>query len=490
MADQEDMRADRLTKLFNATIHGHRDLKSPADGARFLEALCSQKDVSKCVERLIAAPEGLCSVAKAFRFSENSTFLNGPATSVLHQLSDPSLKQLYSGRYLQHVLKSIVDPPTFWNTFVKAYDARILTGDGTHAFAWLLLEILRFHFEGAPDVRQIAERLTIAGSLINSSSLETRNLGQKIKHIIDSRSSDQGEEGPGGRHDNDFVDYRKIKILPSPDEFASSEQPFYRRADAIESTKPEDRGLTHLDNQFRLLREDLVGELRNDFQIATGQKKGRRRPIIDKLEFQGLDCGTEQKRKACAIKFRCSKDIPQMALLKGKSLRKQYVLDNKNLMKHQSFGCLINNKDVIAFATIHRNEDLLAQQPAIIVLEVSDDASFRKVLIASKSSADLQFVQVDTAVFAYKPFLKCLQRMAELPMQDQILHLSSKSSEALSGIEPTRIVEKIRDNRGSDLQSTLGMTESVLLDDAQTKSLLTGLTQKISLIQGPPGKIG
>ena len=490
MADQEDARAVKLTKLFNAIIHGHRDLKSAADGTRFLEALCSQKDVSKSVECLIAASEGLPSVAKAFRFSGNSTFLNGPATLVLHHLSDPSLKQLYSGQFLQRVLEQIVEPPTFWNTFVQAHHARILTDDATHAFAWLLLEILRCRSEGVPDVREVAERLTIAESFIGSSSLEIRNLGQKIKHVLDSTSSDPTEEGPGGRHDNDFVDYRKIKILPTPDEFASAERPFYRRTNAIDSMEPENRGMTHLDNQFRLLREDLVGELRNDFQIATGQKKGRRKAFVDNLIYYGLDCGTEQKRKACAVKFRCGKDIPQMAKLKGKSLRKKFVLDNKNLLKHQSFGCLISNGDVIGFATIDRNEDLLAEEPAVIVLQITDGASFRKVLIASKSSSDLQFVQVDTAVFAYRPFLKCLQTMTELPMQEQLLNIGSGSSEVLSGIEPTPIVEKIRHNYGSDLQSTLGTTKSVLLDAAQAESLLAGLTKKISLIQGPPGKAG
>jgi hypothetical protein len=490
MADQENVRAVKLTKLFNAVIHGHRNLKSASDGTRFLEALCSQKDVSKSVECLIAASEGLPSVAKAFRFSGDSTFLNGSATLVLHHLSDPSIKQLYNGQFLHRVLEQIVEPPTFWNTLVQAHHDKTLTDSATHAFAWLLLEILCCRSEGVPDVREEAERLTAAESFIGSSSLEIRNLGYRIKHVLDSTSSDPTEEGPGGRHDNDFVDYRKIEILPTPDEFASAERPFYRRADAIDSIEPENRGMTHLDNQFRLLREDLVGELRNDFQIATGQKKGRRRAFIDNLIYCGLDCGTEQKRKPCAVKFQCGKDIPQLARLKGKPLRKKFVLDNKNLIKHQSFGCLISNGGVIAFATIDRNEDLLAEEPAIIVLQISDSISFKKVLIASMSSADLQFVQVDTAVFAYKPFLKCLQTMTKLPMQEQLLNIGSGSSEVPSGIEPTWIVEKIRENCGSDLQSTLETDKSILLDAAQAESLLTGLTKKISLIQGPPGKDG
>src|SRR4051794_28343873 len=117
-SDKDDTakRAVRLTKLFNAVIYGHRELKSITDGNRFLEALCAQEDVSKCVECLIAAPGGLAAVAKSFRFSRDSAFINGRAASVIHYFSHPSLKQLYGGHFLHRVLEGIVDPPTFWNT--------------------------------------------------------------------------------------------------------------------------------------------------------------------------------------------------------------------------------------------------------------------------------------------------------------------------------------------------------------------------------------
>ncbi|RMZ67477.1 aaa family atpase [Pyrenophora seminiperda CCB06] len=54
-----------------------------------------------------------------------------------------SVKQLYDGKFLHRVLEQIVEPPSFWNILVEAHSARILTTDGTHAFAWLPLEILR-----------------------------------------------------------------------------------------------------------------------------------------------------------------------------------------------------------------------------------------------------------------------------------------------------------------------------------------------------------
>jgi hypothetical protein len=490
MADPEAAakRAVQLTKLFNGVIHGHRKLKSAADGNRFLEALCSQEDASKCVESLIASSSGLPAVVTAFRFSRESAFLNGAATSVILHLSHPTLKQLYGGEFLHRVLEQIVQPPTFWNTLVEAHNARQLTSDGSHAFAWLLLELLCSRSEEVPDVRDVAEQITKNESLINADSLVVRNLGQKIKHVLDS-TSDGSVDGPGGRHDNDFADFRKIKLLPTPDEFASTGAPFYRRADAIACTEVENRGLMHLDNQFRLLREDLLGELRNDFQVATGQKKGRRKLVLDNLQLGGIDCGPDTRRKPCSLKLVCMKDVPQLRNIKGFPFRKKYLSDNKNVLKHQSLGCLISNGSIVAFATVDRDEDLLAEEPPVVVLRVSDTGSFGKVLLASKTMSDLCFVQVDTAVFAYEPILKCLQSLTELPLEEQLLNLSPASAEAVSGIQPTNIINAIRDNWESDLQDIIGSEKPINLDLAQAESLLTGLMKKVSLIQGPPGKL-
>jgi hypothetical protein len=489
MADQEAAakRAAGLTKLFNKIIFGHQELKSPADAQRFLEALCAQSDASKCVEQLIAAPSGLGAVAKAFRFSANATFINGPATSVIHHLSDPAVKQLYGGQFLHRVLEQIVEPPTFWNTFAEAHNAHVLTPEGTLAFAWLLLELLQGCSEGVPDVRDTAHRVTGNESLINSESLDVRNLGHRIKHVLGSTSSDSAE-GPGGRHDNDFADFRKVKILPTPDEFASVATPFYRRANELQSLEQESRGLMHLDNQFRLLREDLLGELRSDFQIAVGQKKGNRRVVLRKLSYAGVECGVFNKRKPCSLKLHCTEDVPQLAKIQGVAIRKRYVLENKNLLKHQSLGCLISNGNIVAFASVDRNEDLLAHEPAIVVLRIADAESFRKVLKTCKMSPDLAFVQVDTAVFAYEPVLKCLQRMSELPLEQQVLNLTPSSGEVLSGIQPTTIINSIRDNWQQDLQSVVGSTGPVQLDLAQVESLITGLAKRLSIIQGPPGQ--
>jgi hypothetical protein len=145
----------------------------------------------------------------------------------------------------------------------------------------------------------------------------------------------------------------------------------------------------HLDNQFRLLREDLLGELRNDFEIAIGRKKGRKKLILEHLQYAGIDCGPAKRRKPCSLKLTCSKDIPQLRNHKGFAARKKHLTENKNVLKHQSLGCLISDGHIVAFATVDRDEDLLAQQPPVVVLRIADASSFGKLLMACNMQSDI-----------------------------------------------------------------------------------------------------
>lgn len=191
------------------------------------------------------------------------------------------------------------------------------------------------------------------------------------------------------------------------------------------------------------------------------------------------------------LKLRCFDDIPQLKGLKDESSRRACIKDprNKNIMKHQSLGCLVSDDNIIGFASVERDEDSLAEYPAVIVLRITEEDSFRKALVVCKSNSDLRFFQVDTAVFAYEPILKCLQTVTDTPLQEQLLSLHPGAAEVFSGIQPTDIVNVIREKWESDLQAVVGTSRSVNLDVAQTESLVSELTKKVSLIQGPPGKL-
>lgn len=141
--------------------------------------------------------------------------------------------------------------------------------------------------------------------------------------------------------------------MPTADELVATDPPFLRLAETLEDPElSEHRLAMHLDNQFRLYREDMLGELREEIRIALGQKKGRHRGIvINGLEVLGVDCGTEIKRQSWGLRLSCKQDLPLFRGVKPKN-RKSVVESSHNLLRHQSLTCLILDGAITAFPSI------------------------------------------------------------------------------------------------------------------------------------------
>lgn len=294
---------------------------------------------------------------------------------------------------------------------------------------------------------------------------------------------------PGGRHDNDFECFRDISILPTPDEIAATQRPFYRRMEDIYQLPADERPVAHYDNQFRLLREDLLAELKNDLQLARGQKKGRRSALpIDRLRFRGIGCGEEEnRRRTCNVQFECTNGIPRLSPL-SKTERKQLLGDSPNFLKHQSFGCLLNKKEVVGFASLDRGSSDLTDDIPTLALSVQGDSALHRVLACAKMGFLFTFVIVNTPIFAYEPILQRLQSVMEYPLS-RILLAQAPSPERLTfDGDLETIIEQIRTSRGQSLNRIIDTEKNISLDDSQLQSLLSGLQQSISTIQGPPGE--
>ena len=417
--------------------------------------------------------------------------MNDAVAVFLEYIADDSLKQLHSGQLLRDVLRAAVEPPTFWNAFEKHYMQKNLSLVASRGFAWLLLELLTSPsgFEHLP-VLQIAGKAK--DSFLNSADAETRSVGYKVQDVLRITASGtilSGSIKPGGRHDNDFEDFRKIAIFPTADELVAKEQPFYLQADAVREIDKDKQAAAHLDNQFRLLREELLGELRDDIQTARSGKQGKRVSIrLSSLVFHRIDCGSE-KRGQASIALRCYQGIrtPPGA----KDVRKQYWERNKTILRHESFGCLLCRSEVVAFATVNRNEDLLAEDPPIVLLRVFGDSAVVKTLVSLKASHQLglEFVLVDTPFFAYEPILRSLQEKTSIPLSTELFGWVENGSIMKSPLPLNDLIAQIRQREGQSLRKVLGLEKDVILDHSQTESLIAGLLQALSLIQGPPGKI-
>jgi len=483
----------RTKRLFDALCMG-KENPSSYNAKQFLEGFYSEADPVACVSKVIASKAGLSALQSAMRVDLSVQFFNSQAASVLTYLQAPNLKIINGGDFLRILLMKIVDPPLFWNAYRESFLSQELNENAQLSFAWLLLQLCSLSSDNATGYRTTREMPAILDLLLASPSSAIRTTGQKIKHVLDTCSSapttgSKFGPGPGGRHDNDFVDFRKISILPTTDELASMERAFIQPSDVLEDPDTASKRVAiHLDNQFRLLREDMIYEMREELHLATGKKKGHHRGTkIHQLTVKGLDCGEEKKRTKWGLIVAGNTDIPQLKKKGDAKSRKAYLLDHRNIFKHQSLACLIAGKEIVAFPTINRDEDRLAKIPPEIVLQFEGGESTVNALRKLKLGDDVTLIQIDTALFSYEPILKGLQQATSLPLSSELLLWKKGDNISFVPDQVTRVVQALRDNPQTDLKPLLSTKKTFQLDNSQAASLISGLAQTVSLIQGPPG---
>lgn len=140
--------------------------------------------------------------------------------------------------------------------------------------------------------------------------------------------------------------------------------PYYLRSKDAAKTPEEDRTMTHLDNQSRLLREDMLGELRNDLQVALGKKRGRSTgSSLGDLSIAGLNMEGDD----LCLALYCGIGLEKITSLNPTD-RKKFLKKSTEFLKHQSFGPLLSDKDIYGFAHVSRNIDLLVRDPPVVLL--------------------------------------------------------------------------------------------------------------------------
>ncbi|KAK3396789.1 P-loop containing nucleoside triphosphate hydrolase protein [Sordaria brevicollis] len=489
-------RQKRLKYLFRQVINGERRVSDSHDAQLFIEAIQFYEPPSTCVEIIVSSRVGLDALRDAVRVNLSATFILSHIFPLLRYLSDPGIKALVDGQLLQRILTSLGKPPILWKAIFKLFNDHQIPDDQLVPFVWLALGLLSLPKDADLNITDDVKLLVEGTRLSQAEDHDTRELFYRMKNVLELQSSiagDTEQNGAGGRHDNDFASFRDILIYPTEDEFLSTRQPFYRTAKEVADAPVETRAAIHLDNQFRLLREDMLAELREDLQVTVGKKRGTRQSmvVLSDLIPVGLAFGDEDRGryKKCCLLVRCRQGLDFLEALDEQS-RKRFFWDHPSFLRHQSFGALSRGKDVIGFAFLDRDLAFLTRWPPIIPLQFTDSRSLTRALLALRltNPACIQFTPVDTPVFAYEPVLKGLQATTELPLQEFLVNPTIESV----GFEPTRRLQSIikdmiqADSEMSDDETTC-LDDDVRVDKSQLNSLIQALARPISLIQGPPG---
>ena len=371
--NQPDSRTSRLNSFFTSVLSGSKQLTTSKQGELFLNSIwfvtlpklalaadyhSAQVDPPTCIEKLISSPSGLSSVQNSLRLDTSPTFINGPASGLLQYITHSSLKLICGGDFLRQIVLKIAQPPIFWNAFAQCILQGKLETQAQESFGWLLAELLCLDAEKRIPYIAIAQDRAIQKILNESSDFGVRHVGQRVRRILDTLDTvtySEAQYGAGGRHDNDFADFRQISILPTADELTSEELPFLRPADAIDDVeKACNVPAVHLDNQFRLLRDDMLTEMREELHIMLGKKTGRRRGLVfEGFRLFGIDCGKADRPETWRLQLQFLADLSQLKQVRPKG-RKKFFEDNHEVLKHEALVCLLVDGEIIAFPTVHR----------------------------------------------------------------------------------------------------------------------------------------
>ncbi|KAH8691554.1 P-loop containing nucleoside triphosphate hydrolase protein [Talaromyces proteolyticus] len=501
-------RSIRLRALFTDVLKGTKTIDNK-NAKLFLEAIRDQdSNKALCVQKIQASDHGRAAFQAALSSSTELCFLHESVTPILRYLAAPELKTLCGGVVLQQLITSFIEAELVWVAYITAFKAGQLAGDGEcngeEAFSWLLLELLSLPKEKAYTFVHLAQDSSIKGALLESHKQGVRLRAHRITHIVENliaghdnyHSNEQSSSsGPGGRHNNDFAEINKIAILPTTDELAAKD-PYLPHAHETKTLAKRPDGLAfYLDGQFRLLREDMLRDLREEIHVALNMQKegsgGRAQKAfsVEHLSMVGVNC---DGRNPWSLLLQCMNDLPQMPK-KSEAIRRQFLKDNPKYLKHESLACVIADDEVVTLGTLVREEDLLAANPPVLCLQIpgpNEETALRYI----KAAKVVKLVQLNTTFFSYAPILERLKEMKELPFEDEILrweeNYSPKPPAYLLSPIITALVEDLRRNPSRDLQGALGLPRPTKLDKSQAECFITGMTTRLSTIQGPPAGTG
>ena len=336
----------------------------------------------------------------------------------------------------------------------------------------------------------------------------------------------------GQRHDNDHQDIGQIQVMPTRGEIESTRPEYLPVKDPRKLHLPGAEG--QLDRNFRLLREDTVGQLRDAVrheiqrlqepgasrQKLSASNQGPRTNIYRDIRFEKFMYDKRRGIVVC-ITFR----QPNQAWHKSDKARKDFWEGSKYLQA-DSLLCLVSKDGSAVFWTVcdqptetqHRTTGPpVARAPyfydnnerAVVYLSFVDplqqdigllDQCFLKHNNHTQTICEFPGVLLPS----FHPILLALQRIMksnDLPFSDLIAPSVSQSSDEVAAVGPPRYAMQTGFRfdlsslvKDENLTLTPGqafdhakLQQHSSLDEPQQKAVIDALTRQFALIQGPPG---
>lgn len=386
----------------------------------------------------------------------------------------------------------------------------------------------------AARIAEIQRMIGRANGILVTTAEETQDQSQSVLKSPSTYPKDI--RIPGDRHDNDKRDITHIKIIPTKDEILSEEPDFLP---SLNHDQPHflDGVERILDTHFRLLRNDIFGDVRSILgDLISGDQ--RTRALCQRLEASTANAGahfysgasvsrlifTKRRGFEAIISFAQPREVHS----RSPGYRRQWWEDTRRL-EEGSLLCFISLDDencpLIFLSVSERKTDQKVHQSLVsdprnagitVKLAAGEDPDQIEMLmkLSMRPGSPRKFLVEFPGVLldTFLPILENLQRMhrdSRLPFANWILPnwngesrdaeiqvpppLYARSPDFSFDLKPILVdpSNRLTFNPTSDHQDMLDtldkLQESTLLDEGQCKALINALSREFALIQGPPG---
>ncbi|KAL4772510.1 hypothetical protein BDW60DRAFT_207131 [Aspergillus nidulans var. acristatus] len=297
-------------------------------------------------------------------------------------------------------------------------------------------------------------------------------------------------EPPGGRHDNDDADICKIKIMPTLQEILSPRSEYLPLKDPRQWHVCGLAGL--LDRNFRLLREDTIGWLRDaiheemqpvDRRQRSRQKGETRTHVYRQAVVQGVDF-----HRFDGLQFLVHFSQPTNVRGAAKKKLQEWWQLSKHLQTDALAKIRCPQKQQEKLAGSLSDDPIVAS--VLLKLVESGESSWQYMLDCHASQhnpSSISLVEfpagdVPMAEFVAPQDQNTLSILADVPQP--VYAASQNFSFDRKCLMKDRSSLQQHSSRPFELEK---LQDGSTLDDAQALALASTLQHKNGLIQGPPG---
>ena len=351
----------------------------------------------------------------------------------------------------------------------------------------------------------------------------TQSRNRATFNLSMERPGDLSEQGR--RHDNDKENVKDISILPTIEEMRCSREEYIPSADPYEWHLEGLSGI--IDRQFRLLREDTIGQLRDAVRCELKCRHDPTRQGPGAEKDQSLRTFTYSDAFMVDIVLDDWNEISLVfAFRQPKGLRAKTVKqrrewwESSKRLSTDALVCIVSGNGLVLFLVVmgsdsketprgfdkHSYNVWSDPNHSYVVTKLANpgDAAYLVTHLCRIHNASLTLVEFPGVLLpAFLPILKALQQMSvTLDMPFASLIAPTESDNKILDVSPPRYAMKpgfyfdlsvitknncrLRCSPGEECE-VQRLQDNSTLDHAQANAVMTSLNRSLALVQGPPG---